>query len=376
MIWRNTCVAFLGLALLSAAAGASAQATVWPYDGTGSQTDKPSDNPPPDNSASIAKLRKAADGGDNEARVNLGSVLEQAYPVGTPDLAGALALYEKAADEYNRYGRERMCVAYLLGEGRPVNLAKAMSYCSKLPDTDPVGLFSAGYEYDHGIGGPKDVDTAIAFYSQAIKAGSGEAMDAIGEKAMDASNPSGARRWFRQAVVAGSADGMAHLAALLESGQGGAVDADEAGWLYVNAARRGNADAARWVAAHPDWRPLQRVQVADGKTSLISQTITDDKGTRTIPFDIAALAKAMADYYPPNAAAMRLDASVSIHCYIDGGNRIDVCLPENEYPVGYGFGPLVLALYNGDLSVPATNTSGETTANKVAVFTYHWTVDR
>ncbi len=364
-----------GLALVLSALASAAAGGTWPYDGTGSQWTKPTDGSPPDRTQWIDFLRKSAAHGDNEALVNLASALEQGYPPETPDIAAALQLYEKAADQNDRYGRERMCVAYLLGEGRPADMAKAMGYCNKLPDTDPAGLFSAAFDYDHGISGPKDTDGAMAFYTQAIKAGSGEAMDAIGEKALAASNPSGARKWFRQAAAAGSADGMVHLAALLETGQGGDIDPDEAYWLYANADRRGNATATAWLAAQPaPHSPLDRVDITDGKTSLISQTISDAQGTRTVPFDIYALGQAMANYYPPNAVAANMEASVEMHCYIDGGNKIDLCLLEREYPVGYGFGALVLALYNGNLSVPAVNAKGEPTARKVVAFNYHWSL--
>lgn len=301
------------------------------------------------------------------------SLAEQGLDREKPDLASALDIYEKVADG-NAIGREKMCVAYLLGEGRPFDLAKAMSYCNKLKDDDPVAMFSAGYDYDHGVSGPKDADTAIAFYAQAIKLGQGDAMDAVGEKALAAANPTSARRWFRQAAMAGSADGMTHLAALLETDQGGPADLDEAFWLYANAGRRGNADAIKWLSGHAGHALLPVSALSDKKHLLLSQTFQDATGKHVQPFDFADIIKALGDSYPKDAVNDQTTGWVSVHCYINGNHVIDLCITQAEQPIGYSFGRLVTTMFDGTLTAEPLDISGKPTANSVTVFTFNWTM--
>ena len=331
--------------------------------------------PPTADDERAARLRAAK--GNAGAMANTASLLEQGTQDDAPDLGQAYDLYEKAADLNDPLGREKMCLAYLLGEGRSANPAKAMGYCSKLDDTDAVGLFSAGFDYDHGLSGPRDEKTALTFYAQAIKQGSGEAMDAVGQKALAAGNLTGARLWFRQATVAGSADGMAHLAAMIAAGQGGDQDAAEAYWLYVNAARRGNADAVRWVAALPATaHPLDRVILVRAKQSLMTEAVADKTGvTHVQPFNVLKIFGDVTDYLPPEVTERRISGRVQIHCYIDGKNRIDVCITEQEFPVGHGYGPIMATLFNGRIGVADHDVDGHVTAHGVMVLTFSWNME-
>ncbi len=321
--------------------------------------------------------RRLAAKGNAAAMANAASLLEQGNETDAPDLDKAYDFYERAADLNDPLGREKACLAYLLGEGRPVNPAKAMGYCNKLDDKDAAGLFSAGFDYDHGLSGPRDEKTALTFYAQAIKQGSGEAMDAIGQKALAAGNLTGARLWFRQATVAGSADGMAHLAAMTVMGQGGDPDAAEAYWLYVNAARRGNADAIRWVAALPPTvQPLDRVVLVRAKQSLMTETVVDKAGVSHVqPFDVLKVFGNVTDYLPPEVMQQRISGRVQIHCYIDGKNQVDACITEQEFPVGHGYGPIMATLFNGRIAVADRDVDGHPTAHGVMVLSFAWNMN-
>lgn len=319
-----------------------------------------------------ATLRKAALSGGNAARVAYATLLEQGRYGVAPDLAGAFDMYQLAADNGDVLSREKMCLAYLLGEGRPRDLAKGMSYCNKLSEKDATGQFSIAYDYDHGVSGPADKDMAMSIYAEAGKTGSGDAMAAIGQAALTAGKPDAARAWFRRGVVLGSGDAMDGLAALFESGTGGSADASEAYWLYANAARRGNAHAMAWLAARPSAQPVQRIVILGGQDSRITQTVADKAGTHVEPLDVVKLGRQLADYYPTAAVMNQIEGSATVHCYVNTGHEVDVCLLEDEAPQGYGFGNILLAIFNGKLDVAETDDHGLPTANGVFVFNFAW----
>ena len=175
-----------------------------------------------------ATLEQSVRAGWPDAMADMAHLLEEGSMGVTADRAAALDLYEKAADKHQRLAQRKMCVAYLLGEGRPHDVVKAMSYCNALGIKDPVGLFWAGYDYEMGLSGPKDEQSAYILYGDAVKLGSGEAADALGRKALALKRPDVARQWFRRGVYLGSASAMVHLAAMTEAGEGGPADADEA----------------------------------------------------------------------------------------------------------------------------------------------------
>lgn len=371
-------------ALLSVAPVAQAEPDK--YDGTGSQfhsvTPPKADEDKKDKRSRDtyetweAALRKSAASGDANKMAALGAILEYGFGTTGLDRTGAFDLYEKAADKGSVIGRQKMCVAYLLGEGRPVNVSKGMDYCNVLGVKDPAGLFGGGYDYANGISGPKDEGLAMAAYIQAGKLGSGEAMDAIGRKVVELGKPDLARKWYRQGAILGAADAMDDLAGLFERGEGGEVDKAGAYWLYVNAARRGNAHALAWVAALPESsRPLERVNLYNAEKAMIMETVTDKQGSHTRPFDLRTLGPALSRYYPGAAVEGHIDGTVLLHCYIDGDHDMDICLVQNEYPAGYAFGPIMMAVFDKPLSVVDQDTEGHPTAHTVMPIIFHWTVN-
>ncbi len=374
-LWQAMCVVLVCLTGHSAAAGETAP----DYDGTGSLGRRLPGGPPYDSSRFEAykaqkvlyrqNVTKLAEKGNLNAIADLGALLEQGDVDGDIDRAAAFDLYERAADRGHKAARQKMCVAYLLGEGRPVNVAKGMPHCNALGAKDPAGLFGGGFDFEHGISGPADPDLAAAVYLEAGKLGSGEAMDALGRRALELNLPDAARKWFRHAVFLGSVDAMDHLAAMAEAGQGGPADPQEAYWLYVNAARHGNAHAATWLAGQPVLpEPLDRVSpLAHGKT-LISEVVTDKEGTRSVPFDLWHSGSSLANYYPSPG----VNGSATIHCYINAAHEVDVCIRQREYPLGFGFGWLISALFDGKLVAADQDGNGRSTANTVFTVSLNW----
>lgn len=365
-------------ACLMTAGSALAETSPYPYDGTGSQwpvlpgvpaplAAEPKPIKPPAPNAWPAEIR------------NYAIKLQQGRPGLPADPAGALDYYEQAADKGDPYGRQKMCVAYLLGEGRPVNAAKGSGYCAKLNDTDPVKVFGGAFDYDHGLSGPKDEAAALSLYQDAAKGSNGDAMDIIGAKVLrdHPEKAAVARSWYRHAAMEGSADGMDHLAAMVEAGQGGPADADEAYWLYVNAARRGNVHAKAWLAQHPSLTPLRRVQVfkALGEPqSLISVPVTDASGTRMVPLVWEDIKKRNDLLYPKSAAEDEQEGYANVHCYIRGDQHVDICLVQQEAPLGYGFGAGIQALFNTDVVIATKDIKDQPTAHAVFGFSAGWQV--
>lgn len=384
-----------GLAAACLLAGAAHADEVPEYDGTGSR-ELPSSLPATAQSTTLGasetekdkakqarskaqaaatrqSLERDAAAGGTVAMANLATLVEQDFKAGPAERVRAMDLYEKAAKGGNTVGRQKLCVAYLLGEGRARDYAKAMSFCTPLGIKDPVGLFAGAFDYDKGITGPADTDAAATLYVEAVKLGSGDAADQLGQKALAMSKPEAARKWFVQGVYLGSADAMDHLAQLSESGQGGLKDDKEAYWLYVNAARRGNAHAAQWVAALPaDAAPLPRLCLA-GSGSLISRTYTDKNGkTHTENYDVKSLSETLAKFYPGKASQNDIEARTEIHCYVNAQHDVDVCILQQEYPQNLGFGRLSSAFFNFKLHAVDKDGQGNPTANAVLKLGINW----
>lgn len=365
-------VALATIMAASAFAGVS-NSPVANYDGTGSLyrpvAGKTDDHPkiaavtPEQTAAWMVGLKKTAEAGGDRQKVNYASALEQGQGRILPDLPAALEIYKQAADHRYALAQQKMCTAYLLGEGVPVDLAKGMSYCNKLGEADPVGLFSAGYDYEHGVSGPVDKNTAMSFYAQAGDKGSGDAMAAIGREALASGKPELARAWFHRGVERGSAGAMDGLAALYETGIGGDTDAAEAYWLYANAARRGNIHAASWMAGLPSTTQPLNVVLVMGRNILVTRTIVDKSGTRTEPLDPSIIG---------NSSDEPVNGEAQIHCFINRDHEVDVCIVEREYPLGYDFGMHLEAFFNGKLSVAETDSDGQPTADTVFKLNYRW----
>ncbi len=324
-----------------------------------------SENPPNARVVDLHQtLSRRVKGGDPEAMANLATLLEQGDEMTPIDLTGAYDLYEAAAKRGNPVAVKKMCLAYLLGVGRAKDVKQASGFCNKVDGTDAVTFFWGGYDYQYGVTGPKDLDSAKAAYQEAFTNGSGEAADAIGQIAYDDGRFDVSRSWYRKGASLGSADAMAHLAGMLENGQGGRKDAVEAMWLYGYAAQRGNQQAQKWKQAHTG----PEVPAADlgyGPSEItLTHTYGQGADQKTEPLTSSRLVTLM---------HTRLDGIILpggdylyyyayFDCYVGVSREVDLCLTASEYPQGLGMGRILHAVWDGRITLPVIDAKGYPTA--------------
>ncbi len=318
-----------------------------------------------------ADLTRQADHGLVDSMIDLATLYEQGDASAEPDRAAALDLYEKAADKGDQIGREKMCVAYLLGEGRPRDPAKGMAFCGKLASNNAVLMFAGAYDYQMGLSGPKDEDTARSLYALATKGGSGEAADAMGQNLLAQGKPDLARPWFRRGVYLGSPDAMDHLAQMVAAGQGGPADADEAGWLYENAARRGNVHAQ----GQPKSAPLLTICMSDNGTEMaMTHTYSDKAGPHTESMGYKRLVSLLTQSFSSWVNEVTVEGSATIICHVAADHTLDACILEREYPQRAGYGQTLEAIFNGHISVADQDALGRPTAHRRLALAVNWKV--
>ncbi len=308
-------------------------------------------------------LQEKVSRGDVLAMVDLAARQEQGDAASPPERAAALDLYEKAADRGDPAGRQKMCIAYLLGEGRPKDAVRGMSYCNALGTKDAVGLFSVAYDYQEGLSGPKDEAQAMSLYVEAVRLGSGDAATALGHKALEIGKPDVARQWFRRGTYLGSADAMDELAAMTAAGQGGPADAAEAQWLYGAAAAFGNAHAAAQPAAGS--LPFA-LATAEGKADMpLTRTWSDGGGAHRKTIDLKQLTDDLGERFPRLAIDEPVWGYVRAECYIALDHSIDACVVRGEHPVAMGYAAMIETLVNGHVTVGERDAAGQSTAGRL-----------
>jgi len=316
----------------------------------------------------VQKLHKSlyqrSQSGDAEAMMNLGSIMEQGDELAPTDLTLAYDLYEPAAKLGNPIAVKKMCLAYLLGEGRPKDVVKASGFCNKVDAKDAVTFFWGGYDYQFGVTGPVDIEVAKASYQQAFLGGSGEAADAIGQMAFAGGHFEAARSWYRKGATLGSADAMAHMAGMVAQGQGGVKDAVEAVWLYGLAAQRGNASAVAWRLAHPG-PGVSSVNLGGGASDItLTHTYGQGAGQKTESLTtsrISTLMHSRLDGIIPSGSD-HFYYYAYFDCYVGISREIDLCVTSREYPLGYGIGGILHAVWDGRISLPERDAAGNPTA--------------
>ncbi len=328
------------------------------------------------------ELAKQVKKGNTDAMIDLATLLEQgdeSVPAPTPaDRAAALDLFEKAADLHDPFAGQRVCIAYLLGEGRPKNVAKASTYCDPLGVKNPVGLFWAGYTFGHGVGGDADETSAMEIYSRAVDLGSGDAADALGQIALTKKAPEAARKWFRRGTMLGSADAMDHLAVMTETGEGGDANPSEAAWLYGQAAIRGNIHGVAWVKDHPGLPAVPSFLLSSdaGRKIRFLHSYTAKGKPAEETFDFNKIVTLLADNYPGvNGYDTPVNGNATIDCYVDAHRTIDACTIR-EFPIAYGFGPVLEAFFIGRVSVTGADPDGHPVARTRVVQTVRWLIEQ
>ncbi|MFT4076977.1 MAG: tetratricopeptide repeat protein [Asticcacaulis sp.] len=309
-------------------------------------------------------LYRRSQSGDAEAMTNLATLMEQGDEIAPIDLKIAYDLYEPAARLGNPVAVKKMCLAYLLGEGRPKDVIKASGFCNKVDATDAVTYFWGGYDYQYGVTGPADLDSARASYQVAVERGSGEAADAIGQMAFNGGHFDVARGWYRKGATLGSADAMDHLAGMAEQGQGGGKDSIEAAWLYGYAGQRGNSHAQDWLRAHPGLE-VSSDNLGKGASEItLTHIFGQGAAQKTEPLTVSRLSTLM---------HRRLDGVISnspdhyyyfayFDCYVGLSREVDLCVTSREYPLGFNMGDILRAVWGGRISLPERDADGNPTA--------------
>ncbi len=336
---------------------------------TNAPADKASgDNPgAADARALRADLAARIKRGNSEALTYLAAVKEQGDEAEPADLAAAYDLYEQAGQMGNPIAVKKMCLAYLLGEGRPKDVARAAGFCNKVDAKDPVTFFWGGYDYQFGVSGPKDLDSAKAAYAQAFEGGSGEAADAIGQMAYAGGHLDVAHSWFRRGVYLGSADAMDHLAGMAEHGQASPRDMVEATWLYGLAAARGNAHAMAWKASHPELKVAHSVLKTDKAQIALTHTYGTGTQQATEPLTSDRIALLMHKILNNiiNSGYEEAYRYAHFECYIGLSHEVEACAMTREFPPGFGMSGILHAIWDGRISAPDRDAAGNPMAQTV-----------
>lgn len=108
----------------------------------------------------LAATRKAAEQGNPEAQLNLGSAYEYGNGV-TKDSAEAAKWYLEAANQGETTAQFSLGLLYESGDGVPQNYVEAVRWYRKLAEQgDARGQFSLGAMYYNGLGVPQDYEEA------------------------------------------------------------------------------------------------------------------------------------------------------------------------------------------------------------------------
>lgn len=189
-------------------------------------------------------LARAADRRDARGMNAYGLAYEEGFGV-VQSYRWARHWYEVAATEKND-GEAMRNLARLhrqaLGTVRNDSLALAW-YLNAVGAGSVEAMVDIGNMYAEGVKGRRDANQALRWFQRAAGAGSPRAMHSIGRLHEDARNFGQALAWYRKAAGAGSADAMNNLGVLYQNGWGVAADRGEASRWYRRAAEAGSPAA-------------------------------------------------------------------------------------------------------------------------------------
>jgi uncharacterized protein len=128
--------------------------------------------------AAVLWIRMAAERGDSDAMVGLGSNLEYGWSGVPQDRAEALRWYRKAAALGNASAMLSIAIFYDAGYEIPKDDVAAMAWCRKAADLgDKIAMHSVGMRYELGLGVPQDHAEARVWLEKAAAAGFTTASD-------------------------------------------------------------------------------------------------------------------------------------------------------------------------------------------------------
>ena len=164
-----------------------------------------------DTPEAVARTRKAAELGDDEAQCNLGIRYYEGKGV-RQDIKEAVKWYHKAAEQGNAKAQNNLGKCYFFGEGVPENKEEGIKWYRKAAEQGHTGSqYNLGVCYYMGDGVPEDKEEA--------------------------------NKWFRKAAEQGLATAQFNLGASYAKGEGVPEDMEEAKKWFRKAAEQGHKRA-------------------------------------------------------------------------------------------------------------------------------------
>ncbi|MBW8882052.1 MAG: sel1 repeat family protein, partial [Asticcacaulis sp.] len=167
-----------------------------------------------------------------------------------------------------------------------------------------------------------------------------------------------ARTWYT-----GNADfslrSLVRLAQMVEAGEGGPRDVQEAAWLYSVAAQEGSPDAAEWLKGRAETAALPHIKPdLDGHDLAVKMNFVW-KGQ---PGRDVYVAQTLELFIPPKGHDEFDIVHMEVTCYVTAGHRIDICLTTGP-DIGGAYSRALRDAYSGDIVVPDSDRDGQATAS-------------
>ncbi len=193
---------------------------------------------------------KAAQAGNTEAMIALGSVLLRADS-GNTDEHAALGWFEKAVAAEDNAALVPLAACYLQGWGTKPDFSQAVNLLNKaLGKGESAAGDLLGVCYLGGLGVTRDEEKALQFFTDARKFGVASACANLGNMYLKGQGvPADATRavtLFAEGARKGHPESMLFFAQCLEKGNGTSADESQAAIWYQKAASAGNAEAVGW----------------------------------------------------------------------------------------------------------------------------------
>lgn len=330
---------------------------------------------------------RAASQGDVPAMLSLGDLYAHAADVYhiDPDLETAFDWNLRAAGSGNALGvlegSLRLCQALIRGEGAPIDVARGVQYCeAALPPDSAFLLWAHAHAEEAGAGQARDGQKALADYNTAAAAGVTEAMIDLGRIAHEGvlmpRDDAAALDWYLKAAQTHSLAAVEPLAQMYENGWGTAADVAAGDGLHRVAAAGGNAEARRWVDAHPQSAeaPAPWLDFKTLDATAVTATVVDQAGvSHTVNLLGAVQGIEMMENYPARAQDNEVSGAASIACRLTAQHKLDLCVITGEFPKGYGFGDAATrVVLRRDWTFPDHDRAGRETAGRWLHLHFRW----
>jgi len=202
-----------------------------------------------DNTKTEEQLRKDAEQGDAEAKLDLGVRYAAGLGV-TEDEAQAIAWYRKAAEQGLTEAQNFLGDRYAEGRGVTKDDTQAVTWFRKAAEQGLADAqVSLGFMYENGRGVAQDEAQAVTWYRKAAEQGDGEAQVSLGFMYENgrgvAKDDAQAVTWYRNAAEQGYAKAQYRLGFMYANGRGVAKDEAQAITWYRKASEHGNGEAQR-----------------------------------------------------------------------------------------------------------------------------------